>query len=132
MREIKFRAWHKTYKDEYGKQMFEVQGFHTSRKHKEYVNLKGADSIVQLWDWSGSVRMEEVELMQYTGLKDKDGREIYEGDIVRLTNGVIAEVEDIRTFWTIYLTKHEGKTAIEVIGNIYKNPKLLTPPPLAD
>lgn len=86
---------------------------------------------------------EEVELMQSTGLKDKNGKEIFEGDIIRYNIDVV----DIKRhptlgFYTV-LDGREGffgdgmsiddfeegakefsKTA-EIIGNIYENPELL-------
>ena len=82
-----------------------------------------------------------LELMQCTGLKDKNGKLIYEGDVVEDVNiGCVATIEylpytyslmvhirrmdDYITIENICFTEAEG-TPFEVIGNIYENPELL-------
>ena len=65
--------------------------------------------------------------MQYTGLKDKNGKEIYEGDIIDIGDKVV-EVSDIYSFREIYLVhglKDGHKIYGEIIGNIYENPELI-------
>lgn len=64
MREIKFRAWEKNLKE-----MIPINSINF-KSHT--VNIESA------WRF-----LDEIELMQYTGLKDKNGVEIYEGDIAR-------------------------------------------------
>lgn len=67
-------------------------------------------------------------LMQFTGLKDKNGKEIYEGDIIN-DNGLICEIKFVegcfvKNFETgNWIILNYNK--IEIIGNIYENPELL-------
>ncbi|RNC62796.1 MAG: hypothetical protein AWM53_02015 [Candidatus Dichloromethanomonas elyunquensis] len=77
---------------------------------------------------------EDVEIMQYTGLKDKNGKEIYEGDIFRDSLGYMAVVEWDNdngrflgfTFGNERKIIYVGKEPkVEVIGNIHENPALL-------
>ena len=80
----------------------------------------------------------DIELMQYIGLKDKNDKEIYEGDIVKTPNGgrlikwwqsgfVMRTLEDdITNDLSGFTNSYESMPRCEVIGNIHENPELLT------
>ena len=117
MREIKFRCW-------YDKKMHKVVDIDFAY---EKINLFGADII----------NFKDGELMQYTGLKDKNGKEIYEGDIIQILGGEYeqgfyewnekVQIKDlIYDGYNLMMTISQiGNKAIEIIGNIYDNPELL-------
>jgi len=117
MREIKFRAWNGEY-----------------MVSPEYIDRKG----VAHWR-ENSIPESFTELMQYTGLKDKNGKEIYEGDVITCVysntgddirhKAIVEWVEDFCGFepWVRYDSDcqwYDGGDP-EIIGNIYENPELL-------
>ena len=127
MREIKFRAWLKE-----DKKMVDVSLMSFSEEwigfHIYYEEEK--KEKIEFSDFDG----DEIELMQYTNLKDKNGKEIYEGDIVILND---AEEENkciVKYKYGSYilvdgdlredLSNVEDKF-LEVVGNIYENKDLL-------
>lgn len=119
MREIKFRAWN-------GKEM--VDPF--IPRNEDWLGPdvnELIDTLQHEWNY---------KLMQYTGLKDKNGKKIYKGDILQINdeehegNAKIVCVEYKRGgFVDSYFHRYIGdiKTyKIEIIGNKYENPELLT------
>ena len=90
-REIKFRAWHKDLK-----KMFKI-GQITLEKGTWNFEPNDRDFIGMSIPYQPS-----FVLMQYTGLHDKNGKEIYEGDIIRIKNSLI-EIEGEVIFDTIDL-----------------------------
>ena len=123
-REIKFRAW-----DKKEKRMLPVDAVNFFNKSIVSNQARGEHS-------GGQFGFIESELMQYTGLKDKNGKEIYEGDIVSWFDDLgdhghpfVIKYNEAQFLLTIPSEKLDGwylgGKEIEVIGNIYENPELL-------
>ena len=117
-REIKFRAWSK----KYNKMYFMDKNDFIFRKR-----FHGVSFSVQ--DDDGFKTIDPLIPMQFTGLKDKNGKEIYEGDIISGGYGGNNVVEyDGAAFSPFAITGSElvdDPEKVEVIGNIYENPELL-------
>lgn len=68
---------------------------------------------------------EKIELMQYTGLHDKNGREIFEGDIIIADWHDTTPTEIVLPGWYYTANEYYGAEDCKVIGNIYENPELI-------
>ena len=129
-REIKFRAWNKHNKKMYYKVMVGMWGSKEVMDDKNYTACmlyEYSNDNPKIGEWLHFEPYHDVELMQYTGHKDKNGKEIYEGDIVKLfeyeviDNIILPEeiiiIKDIRKCYEL--------RPCTVIGNIYENPGFL-------
>lgn len=130
MREIKFRAWDK--------------------EKKEWVkNLNWSECEPQANVENGILTMESNDFFnwsQYTGRKDKNGKEIFEGDVVEMEEPVMEsdvikceivfyegtfcakwDRESQVTYFPLSECRLEEEN-VEIIGNVYSNPELLSTP----
>ena len=130
MREIKFRAW-----DKNDKRIFidpQMIDFYNKKiGYMQYQTEYMPDTSYSIP--VGFEEFEYSELMEWTGLYDKNGEEIYEGDIFHIgSKKILYVVEWIdcglkgRQIKNIsWIGLDYWKDDIEVIGNIYENPELL-------
>ncbi len=127
MREIKFRAW-----DKHAKKMGKVTGIIFSDVQHTLVRYQYVDDKGRIVDDQSHIDEKGcgcVALMQYTGLKDKNGVEVYEGDVLKCRTQIVKTtrwielkevIEDIRQAYHFI-----NFDDLEIIGNIYNNPELL-------
>ena len=128
-REIKFRAWDKSTK----KMLFPSEIHFLSNTY--YLSCN--------WEGVGFVNTRFSELMQFTGLHDKNNKPIFEGDILKLADSdhlnweMVGEVVSVEWKAPRFRIKNKrGVTGIvdesdseyvKIIGNIYEHPDLLSP-----
>jgi len=122
MREIKFRAWDKV------ENRWMVDG----RSEMNIYDFAFKPGMNWTFIAEGEA-LERVVFMQFIGLHDKNGKEIYEGDVARNRDGEIGEVKFHNAcykFYTVndffYMSEYNTVLEMEVIGNIYENKELLT------
>lgn len=122
MRELKFRSWLKNYNC-----YADVLGFEQGRLFVQFQSGERAQHRLY-------VPIEDCVLEQYTGLKDKNGKEIYENDIVEYDWYIIGDKPAYRTKEQVLFDDMGARldtdrirfcTNVEVIENIHKNPDLL-------
>jgi len=127
-RDLKFRVWSIS-----SKKMFE-------RNNNYYLSLDGDLFQNDCLDYQNK---SSFVIMQYTGLKDRNGVEIYEGDILTMSP-YQDEQYTVQVYWKYsalildtpfseshdwtplgYYVSHFGEHTLEVVGNIYEHPHLL-------
>lgn len=106
MREIKFRAWEPEY------------------KHMTY------DLAFEEYEPINDLLASVDYLMQYTGLIDANKKDVYEGDILKITNPFTKNTVIKKVWWNGETARFNGVptslvNVYEVIGNIYETPSLL-------
>ncbi|AQP89274.1 hypothetical protein WFY73_001478 [Listeria monocytogenes] len=133
MRDIEYRAFVKE-----TKKMLPVTDLCFNETESVGVSGCGDANCTLCVDWYS---FDDVVLMQYTGLKDKNGKKIFEGDIVRNINGEYSYIgivnKDRYTFYIKGVAPKDnydfadvsdtvtGKSSLIVIGNIHENPEIL-------
>jgi len=119
LREIKFRAWDERGEDSYGqavtpKYIYDIQNTYDDENGYSFEEVLATPRLI---------------LEQFTGLHDKNGKEIYEGDVVCGPGfGAVSVYFDGGRFCLYFLGDeywNEYADKIEVIGNIHENPELL-------
>ncbi|TWM59942.1 YopX family protein [Bacillus paralicheniformis] len=124
MREIKFRAWNK-----------ELKKFVYSGDAVMILEEDGTLDIHETFHWDQDFESvsDKIVLLQYTGLKDETGREIWEGDIRKDVWGRKFKVvydNDLAAFYGEYINGPSESLAdcgpdSEYLGTVYENPELL-------
>ena len=126
MQEIKFRVWDKKHKK---MSLVDAIDF----EHDEIYGKNGCERYTPK-------PIKDIELMQSTGLKDKNGVEIYEGDIIRTSEYGTGDRVNYRGYDLFNIIFKDGAFRLdskyrayflndgfhcEIIGNIYENPELM-------
>lgn len=121
----RFRAWNKTTKE-----MYEVDDIMSIDIEKSQIYVK-----TPFFEQVNCYSFRDIDLMQSTGFTDKDGKDIFNGDIVTSRSGLLKGIVSLRQDLGMYVINLIGYNNFErlcnvadstkVIGNIHTNPELL-------
>ena len=135
MRDVKFRAYIYDLTDEDSHPLeIDVR----AGKLWDVASINFKNQIVEIIDddgnvWEYELNSNEIVLLQYAGLKDKNGKKIYEGYIIKKSSGAIGEVVYLKAT-AGYKLYNNGQVFdlfeadaryLEIIGNVYENPEIL-------
>lgn len=120
----RYRAWDKIHKT-----MYEVDDIMSIDFGKSKISVK-----TLFFEQTNRYDFDDIVLMQSTGLRDKNGKEIFEGDIVDSEDGILSGVVEFRPDLGMFvstLIKYNNferlcnvADSVHIIGDIYTNPEL--------
>lgn len=124
MKELKIKAWLKK-----EKKMVAIIGIDFNY---EYIRYTEDDNLFNS-DYK-TAEFKDIELLQFSGVKDKAGQELYEADVIKFNDGIddiyglISYDDEDGTYRVSYenITEHllEREGDFEIVGNIFENPDL--------
>lgn len=122
---LRYRAWNKATKE-----MYEVDDIMSIDFGKSEIGVK-----TLFFDQTNRYNFDDIVLMQSTGMRDKNDREIFEGDIIDSTDGFLAGVIEFRVSLGMFVSDLVEYNNFErlcnvassrkIIGNIWEHPELL-------
>lgn len=133
MREVKYKAYHKELKKVFFVETMKFLTYGSKDFQLELVEESFGEGGFRKPQETIECHISEVELMEYTSVNDKDGNDIYVGDIIKYTR-LRTMMDGFITYTTVMppLTDHNEYTVLKLhakeiqkIGNIFENPELI-------